>query len=76
VVCLYNRKNLCWDILQAWDEVNEGDLRLKAKSWTAKSWGAGEEVAGGWLEGLFSRSIRCANTLVTRGPVKHFTSSF
>jgi hypothetical protein len=35
VVCFSDRKNLCWNILQAWNEVNEGDLRLKA----------GEEVA-------------------------------
>ena len=45
-----------WNILQAWREVNEGNLYL-----AVKSWGAGEEVAGGWwlvaggeLEGLFS----------------------
>lgn len=56
-MCLYGGKNLCRDILQAWREVNEGDLHL-----AAKSWGVGEEVAGGWwrvaggwwLVGLFS----------------------
>ena len=36
-MCLYSRQNLCWNILQAWHEVNEADFRLKAKSWTAKS---------------------------------------
>ena len=34
--------------------MNEGDLRLKAKSWTAGEEVAGGWTGGGWLEGLFS----------------------
>ena len=45
-MCLYNGKNLCWNILQAWNEVNEGNLHLAAKSWTTKPQKTGLGGAG------------------------------